>query len=113
MLIHAVTGRKLNASMLPADVGCIVDNCDTVCAIGEAVLYGKPLLSRVVTVSGDGISRPGRSAARQASSALSNFFLHGLLQSKNVELDQAYRQLRDSYMMANSRHYQCVIHDNP
>ena len=36
--------------------------------------------------------------ARQASSALSNFFLHGLLQSKNVELDQAYRQLRDSYM---------------
>ena len=36
--------------------------------------------------------------ARQASSALSNFFLHGLLQSKNAELDLAYRQLRDSYM---------------
>ena len=30
MLIYAVTGRKLNSSMLPADLGCVVDNCDTV-----------------------------------------------------------------------------------
>ena len=45
--------------MLPADVGCIVDNCDTVCSIYDAVVLGRPLLSRVVTVSGDGVVSPG------------------------------------------------------
>lgn len=59
MLIYAATGRKLNSSMLPADVGCIVDNCDTVCSIYDAVVLGRPLLSRVVTVSGDGVVSPG------------------------------------------------------
>ena len=41
-LIYAVTGRKVNSSMLPADVGCIVDNVDTVRAIYEAVLSVRP-----------------------------------------------------------------------
>ena len=59
MLIYAATGRKLNSSMLPADVGCIVDNCDTVCSIYDAVVLGRPLLSRVVTISGDGVVSPG------------------------------------------------------
>lgn len=36
-LIYAVTGRKVNSSMLPADAGCIVDNIDTVIAIYMAV----------------------------------------------------------------------------
>ncbi len=36
--------------------------------------------------------------ARQVSSAISNAFLHVLLQSKNDELDLAYRQLQDGYM---------------
>ena len=40
-LIFAVTGRKINSSMLPADVGCVVDNCDTVYAIYQAVYNGK------------------------------------------------------------------------
>ena len=64
MLIHAVTGRNLNSTMLPADVGCIVDNCDTVCAIYDAVILGKPLISRVVTVSGDGVASPGNFECR-------------------------------------------------
>ena len=33
LLIYAVTGRKVNSSMLPADAGCIVDNVDTVASI--------------------------------------------------------------------------------
>ena len=36
-LIFACTGRKLNSSLLPADVGCIVDNTDTVISIYNAV----------------------------------------------------------------------------
>ena len=58
-LIYAVTGRKVNSSMLPADVGCIMDNVDTVRAIYEAVCKSTPLMERIVTVSGDAVAEPG------------------------------------------------------
>ena len=57
-LIYAVTGRKVNSSMLPADAGCIVDNVDTVCAIYMAVCKTTPLMRRIVTVTGDAIANP-------------------------------------------------------
>lgn len=57
-LIHAATGRDVNSSMLPADAGCIVDNIDTVVAIHHAVMWGQPLMHRVVTVTGDCINDP-------------------------------------------------------
>ena len=57
-LIYAVTGREINSSMLPADVGCVVDNVDTVSAIAQAVLEGIPVMSKIVTVTGDGIQTP-------------------------------------------------------
>ena len=58
MLIYAVTGRKINSSMLPADAGCIVDNVDTVVAISQAVLKGKPLMERIMTITGDAVKNP-------------------------------------------------------
>lgn len=58
MLIYAVTGRAINSDMLPADVGCIVDNVDTIVAIRRAVREGKPLMHRIVTVTGDAIADP-------------------------------------------------------
>ena len=58
MLIYACTGRKINSSMLPADVGCIVDNVDTLCAINRAVTQGKPLMERIVTITGDAVVDP-------------------------------------------------------
>ncbi len=57
-LIYANTGRYVNSKMLPADAGCIVQNVDTVISIYEAVIMGRPLISRVVTVSGDCIQEP-------------------------------------------------------
>jgi len=57
-LIYAVTGRSINSSMLPADAGCVVNNVDTVIAIGRAVLENKPLMYRVVTVTGDAVNDP-------------------------------------------------------
>lgn len=57
-IIFATTGRAINSTMLPADAGCIVDNVDTVVAIGAAVLEGKPLMERIVTVTGDAIVKP-------------------------------------------------------
>lgn len=57
-LIYATTGRKINSSMLPADVGCIVNNVDTLVAIHSAVAEGRPLMERIVTVTGDAIRKP-------------------------------------------------------
>ena len=57
-LIYAATGRKINSSMLPADAGCVVNNVDTIVAIYHAVIEGKPLMNRIVTVTGDAIADP-------------------------------------------------------
>ncbi len=57
-MIDAITGRKVNSRMLPADVGCVVDNIDTVIAIRDAVLFGRPLSHRVFTITGDAVVNP-------------------------------------------------------
>jgi len=57
-LIFATTKRAINSSMLPADAGCVVNNVDTLCAIYNAVWNGKPLMERIVTVTGDAIANP-------------------------------------------------------
>ena len=67
MLIHAVTGRDLNSTMLPADLGCVVDNCDTITSIYDAVILGKPLTSRVVTISGEAIASPSNFECRMGT----------------------------------------------
>ena len=57
-IIFATTGRAIHSSKLPADAGCIVDNVDTIVAIYHAVTEGKPLMNRIVTVTGDAIKDP-------------------------------------------------------
>ncbi|MDD6203167.1 MAG: electron transport complex subunit RsxC [Lachnospiraceae bacterium] len=57
-LIYAATKRSINCDMLPSDVGCIVNNVDTIVAIYHAVMEGKPLMERIVTVTGDAIKDP-------------------------------------------------------
>lgn len=57
-LIKAVTGREVPSGKLPMDVGALVSNIDTCAAVARAVIFGKPLTKRIVTVSGDCISEP-------------------------------------------------------
>lgn len=57
-LIYAATGRKINSTMLPADAGCVVNNVDTVVAVYRAVVEGRPLIERIVTVTGDAVAEP-------------------------------------------------------
>ncbi len=57
-LIYATTGRKINSTMLPADVGCVVNNVDTIVAVYRAVVEGRPLIERIVTVTGDAVTNP-------------------------------------------------------
>lgn len=57
-LIYALTGRKLNARMLPSDIGCLVNNTDTLVAINQAVMMRQPLITRILTVTGDALQHP-------------------------------------------------------
>lgn len=63
-LIYAVTKREVPSGALPAAVGCIVDNVNTVLAIERAVVKGRPLMHCVVTVSGDAVKNPGNYQVR-------------------------------------------------
>ena len=67
-LIYAVTGRKVNSSMLPADAGCIVDNVETIIAVYRAVAEGKPLMERTVTITGPAIAEPSNFLAKIGTS---------------------------------------------
>jgi len=57
-LIKAILNREIPSGKLPFDVGAIVQNVATVFAIYEAVILGKPLIEKVITVSGDAIKEP-------------------------------------------------------
>ena len=57
-LIYAATKRKMNSSMLPADVRCVVNNVDSIVAIYNAVINRKPLMERIVTITGEAINNP-------------------------------------------------------
>lgn len=63
-LIKAITGRQVPSGGLPADVGVIVLNIDTVTQISRAFRRGTPLTERIVTVAGDCIARPCNLAVR-------------------------------------------------
>ncbi len=57
-LIQAITGRKVPAMALPSAVGVVVHNVSTTKAVYDAVVMGKPLIEKILTVSGRGIVRP-------------------------------------------------------
>lgn len=56
--INAITKKRVPSGGLPADVGVIVLNVDTVTNISRAFREGLPAITRVVTVSGDCIGKP-------------------------------------------------------
>ncbi|MGB2601936.1 MAG: electron transport complex subunit RsxC [Candidatus Omnitrophota bacterium] len=58
-LIKAIAKREVPPGKLPLDIGFLVQNVGTVNAIYEAVYMNKPLIERIVTISGDCINRPG------------------------------------------------------
>ncbi|NLO43700.1 MAG: electron transport complex subunit RsxC [Candidatus Cloacimonetes bacterium] len=57
-LIYAATRRKVPAGGLPMEVGVVVQNVGTAYAIYEAVRYQKPLIDRVISVTGSMIKTP-------------------------------------------------------
>lgn len=58
-LIQIITGREVPSGAIPAKLGIVVHNVGTAFAIHQAVTQGKPLIERVVTVTGKNVSKPG------------------------------------------------------
>ncbi|MDK2594818.1 electron transport complex subunit RsxC [Pseudoalteromonas obscura] len=57
-LIKVLTSKEVPSGGIPADVGVLVQNVGTLFAVSEAVYKGKPLIERVVTVTGNTIQTP-------------------------------------------------------
>lgn len=67
-LIYALTNREVPSGGLPADVGCMVQNVDSAIAIWRALEMSRPIMRRIVTVSGDGVKNPGNFNVRLGTS---------------------------------------------
>ena len=63
-LIYLVTGREVPSGGLPGDLGILVQNAGTIAALDYLLSTGLPLTSRIVTVTGEGIERPGNYRVR-------------------------------------------------
>ncbi len=57
-LIKTITGKEVPSNGLPINIGVVCHNVATAAAVATAVLEGKPLISRYVTVTGDGVDKP-------------------------------------------------------
>lgn len=57
-LIKALTGKEVPLQKHPHDLGLVCHNVATAYAVAVAILDGKPLIERVVTVTGDGLKQP-------------------------------------------------------
>jgi len=63
-LVQLVTNREVPSGGLPSDIGCLVQNVGTAAAVHDWISNNHPLISRVTTVTGDGVARPMNVRAR-------------------------------------------------
>ncbi|MGB5210657.1 MAG: electron transport complex subunit RsxC [Gammaproteobacteria bacterium] len=63
-LIEVLTGKQVPAAGIPADIGMLCHNVGTAAAVARAVLYGEPLISRVITITGHGVAQARNLEAR-------------------------------------------------
>ena len=58
-LIQILTGMEVPSGGIPADIGVMCQNVGTAVAVAQAVFEGSPLISRIVTVTGEAVEKPG------------------------------------------------------
>ena len=63
-IIKAITGREVPSGKLPIETGCVVVNVASTYAVYEAVQKNKPLIERIVTVTGKSVKSPGNFRVR-------------------------------------------------
>lgn len=63
-LVQLVANREVPTGGLPTDVGCLVQNVGTAAAVHRWINLGEPLITRITTVTGDGVTAPVNILAR-------------------------------------------------
>ncbi|MDO3721865.1 electron transport complex subunit RsxC [Marinobacter sp. chi1] len=58
-LIHILTGMEVPSGGIPADIGVMCQNIGTAVAVADAIFEDRPLVSRIVTITGEGVAEPG------------------------------------------------------
>jgi electron transport complex protein RnfC len=92
-LIKLLTGIEVPSGKIPADVGIVCQNVGTASAIYDAVYNGVPLISRIVTLTGDALGHPHNMRA------LIGTPLESLLEAAEVKQPQVYRLVIGGPMM--------------
>jgi electron transport complex protein RnfC len=92
-LIKLLTGIEVPSGKIPADVGIVCQNVGTASAIYEAVYHGIPLISRIVTLTGDALGHPHNMRA------LIGTPLETLLQAAELNEQALYRLVIGGPMM--------------
>jgi electron transport complex protein RnfC len=96
-LIELVLGREVPAGGHPADTGVLCQNVATAAAVADFFQQGQPLISRIVTVSGGGVSRPRNIEARIGTPVAELIALAGGYRDKPQQL--AHRLIMGGPMM--------------
>lgn len=77
-LIYTLTGKEVPAGRLPMHIGVLCQNVGTSKALHDAVVLGRPLTERLITVSGDACSNPGNLRVRLGMPVRSLFASRGI-----------------------------------
>jgi len=92
-LIQTITGKEIPSHSLPVQSGIVVQNVATAVSVGEAVLQGRPLISRVVTVTGHATTNPGNYECHIGTP------MHDLLRLARVDEQRLDRVIMGGSMM--------------
>ncbi|MGH1430691.1 MAG: electron transport complex subunit RsxC [Neptuniibacter sp.] len=92
-LIKLLTGVEVPSGKIPADVGIVCQNVGTASAIYDAVYNGVPLISRIVTLTGDALGHPHNMRA------LIGTPLQTLLEAAEIKQSELYRLVIGGPMM--------------
>lgn len=58
VLVYEITGKKMDAGVLPAQLGVILSNITTIAFVGQYFKDGMPLVSKRITVDGSAVAEP-------------------------------------------------------
>lgn len=95
-LIQRLLGRQVPSGGLPADIGVLCHNPGTLRAALHSVRDGAPLVSRILTLSGEALRRPGNVLARLGTPIIE------LLEFAGLEAQRLHRLIRGGPLMGQA-----------
>lgn len=97
-LIKAILNKEVPSGKLPSSVGVVVQNTGTAAAVYEAITEGKPLIEKIVTVSGKAVKNPKNIVA------LIGTPISELLESTETQIDEIDRLVMGGPMMGMAQY---------